>query len=169
MTKKKFMLEENEYREFTNKTMIKDKIKTVLITGLIIFVLSILILFKNGIASALATAGALFVIYVFTVFIGLFVFAPYFTRKSYTKNKINEVLFDYEVLNTGIKQNKMTYLYEEFKKVREGKLSYFLYLKSKQVIVLPKRIFKDEEELNEIKSLLKSKISDVKFKKTNKQ
>lgn len=168
MTKKKFMLEESEYREFTNKTMIKDKIKIVVITGVIIFALSIAILFKNGFASALATAGSLFVIYVFTVFIGLLLFAPFFTRKAFTKNKINELTFDYEILNTGVKQNKMTYLYDEFKKVREGKFSYFLYLKSKQVILLPKRIF-DEEETKEIKTLLTSKINDVKFKKTNKQ
>ena len=168
MTKKKFMLEENEYREFTNKTMIKDKIKIVVITGFVIFALSIVILFKEGIIQALSTAAALFVLYVFIVFIGLLLFAPFFTRRSYIKNKINELNFEYEVLNTGIKQNKMTYLYDEFKKVRESKISYYLYLKSKQVILLPKRIF-NNEETNEFKQLLTKKISDVKFKKTNKK
>ena len=168
--KKKFQISEAEFIEFSKKSMIQNKIKMILLVGIVFFVASVALTYKQGIWDSIFMSIILLLIYLLLTIGLLFITTPFMAKKVYTKNKIGEYVFDLEFNTLGIKQNKEIYYYKQFPKVMETKLSFYFYLLNKQIIVVSKRVF-DEQELDDLRSLLqKSKgIKKLKLFSSNKK
>ena len=170
MLKKKFQISQEEFVEFSKQTMIKQKFKVVFLTGLVLLVGSIALTYKRGWMEAIISSLLLFLVYFIVVFGVLLISTPLIAKKVYTKNKIGDFVFELEFNSNGIKQNKDIYYYSQFKKIVETKLAFHFYLLQKQIIVVSKRVF-NEQELDDLRSLLlKSKdIKTLKLLSSNKK
>ena len=156
MLKKKFQISEEEFIEFSRKSMTSTKLVTVLVTGALLFGGSVALTYqKDGIANALVMSLVLFLIYFVLVFGVMLITTPRIAKRVYKKNNIGNFVFELEFNTSGIKQNKDIYYYQQFKKIVETKLAFHFYLQQKQIIVVSKRVF-DEQELEELKNLLRN-------------
>lgn len=149
-----------DYLDFNKYFFVKARLKKTIFTGLITVLSLQIILNRNefDLKATVVSTIACIVVYFFAIYFSILRTeskpkddSPILGRKEMEFND-DSILCESPAVSSIVN-------WSAIKSLDEGRTAFYLFMDSNSAYIIPKRYFKSEEQLNEFKNLIQSKIT----------